>query len=64
MATSSPPLADEVLTKPELAKRLQLSTRTIDQWMRLRRLPYLKLGKTVRFRWSDVVAHLVEHRIN
>jgi len=51
---------DEILEKPETAERLKISTRTLDQWMRSGRVPFLKIGKTVRFRWQDVLAHL-EH---
>ena len=62
-ASNTPGLAatansDEILEKPETAKRLKISTRTLDQWMRGGRIPFLKIGKTVRFRWPDVVAHL------
>jgi hypothetical protein len=33
--------------------------------MRTRKVPYLKIGKTVRFRWSDVLAHLQNNcRVN
>ena len=50
--------ADEILEKFEAANRLKISTRTLDQWMREGRVPFLKIGKTVRFRWADVLAHL------
>lgn len=57
--------ADEILEKPETANRLKISTRTLDQWMRAGRVPFLKIGKTVRFRWSDVLAHLTDKcRVN
>jgi excisionase family DNA binding protein len=52
---------DELLEKPETAERLKISTRTLDQWMRSGQVPYLKIGKTVRFRWADVLADL-QHR--
>jgi len=56
---------DEILEKPETAERLKISTRTLDQWMRSGRIPFLKIGKTVRFRWPDVVAHLQHNcRVN
>ena len=56
---------DEVLEKLEIAKRLKISTRTLDQWMSAGRVPFLKIGKTVRFRWADVLAHLQEKcRVN
>ena len=57
--------ADEILEKPETAQRLKISTRTLDQWMRGGKVPFLKIGKTVRFRWQDVLAHLQHNcRVN
>ena len=59
--------SDEILEKRELAGRLKISTRTLDQWMRDGLVPFLKIGrKTVRFRWVDVLAHLegASRRIN
>jgi excisionase family DNA binding protein len=56
---------DEILDKPSTAERLKISTRTLDQWMRAGRVPFLKIGKTVRFRWADVLAHLQDKcRVN
>lgn len=52
------PAIDEVLKKPETARRLKISCRTLDQWMRDGRICHFKIGKTVRFRWADVLAHL------
>ena len=48
---------DELLTKEQLRQRLNLpSTRMVDEMMRRRRIPYIKLGhKTVRFRLSAVI---------
>ena len=70
-STANPPgltataSADEILEKPETAERLKISTRTLDQWMRAGRVPFLKIGKTVRFRWADVLAHLQHNcRVN
>jgi excisionase family DNA binding protein len=55
--------SDELLTKGELAPRIKLSIRSVDEWMRLGRIPYLKCGKAVRFRWSDVISHLEKYRV-
>jgi excisionase family DNA binding protein len=57
-------LGDGLLTKRELARRLRLSLRTIDAWMRTKHLPYIKAGKTVRFRWEDVLEKLNAYRVN
>ncbi len=55
---------DGLLTKDEVAERLRLSVRTIDAHMRAKRLPFLKIGKTVRFRWADVLEKLNAFRVN
>lgn len=57
--------ADEILEKSEAADRLKISTRTLDEWMRRGRVPFLKIGKTVRFRWNEVLAQLEQNcRVN
>lgn len=49
---------DEYISKTEMAKRMDVTTRTIETWMRERKAPYEKIGKTVRFHWGDVRQHL------
>ena len=56
--------SDGLLTKRELATRLRVSTRTVDHYMRSGRLCFVKLGKTVRFRWLDVLEKLNAYRVN
>ena len=56
--------SDGLLTKRELATKLRVSTRTVDEYMRRGRLCFVKLGKTVRFRWPDVVEKLNGYRVN
>jgi excisionase family DNA binding protein len=55
---------DGLLTKRGLAPRLEISTRTLSDWMRRGWIPYIKIGKSVRFRLDDVLAKLNEKRIN
>jgi hypothetical protein len=50
--------ADCLLTKKELAQRLKKSVRSIENWMKLRYLPYIKIGHSVLFRWGDVIKAL------
>ena len=63
-AAQSTPLVPDVcdgdclLTKKELAQRLKKSVRSIENWMKLRYLPYIKIGHSVLFRWRDVVEAL------
>jgi len=40
---------EPLLTKENLADYLQLSTRTIDTWVCRNKVPYIKVGRVVRF---------------
>jgi excisionase family DNA binding protein len=54
-----------LLTKFDISSRLRISTRSVDEWMRKGRIPYIKIGgKTVRFRWDDVLEKLNAYRVN
>jgi hypothetical protein len=59
--TTTPP-SDGYMVKSELATRLRNTPRTVERWMRLGIIPYIKIGKgrraTVLFRWPDVEARL------
>ena len=55
---------DGLLNKRSLAVKLGISKRTVDSWMKNRRLPFIKIGKTVRFRWPDVLEKLSAYRVN
>ena len=46
------------ITKEEVARRLSKTVRTVENWQRRGYLPFVKIGQSVLFRWSDVVAHL------
>jgi hypothetical protein len=41
------------LTKSEIADRYRVTIGTIDHWMAARLLPYLKIGRVVRFRTGE-----------
>jgi excisionase family DNA binding protein len=56
--------SDGLLTKRELATKLKVSVRTLDEWMRRGRISYLKIGKSCRYRYSDVLEKLQSFRIN
>lgn len=45
---------DYILTKEQLAKRLNVSLRTVENWMCQKLVPYVKPTRTVRFIWADV----------
>ena len=49
-------------TKSQVARRLNVSRRTIDNLMRQRRLPFIKLtSRIVRFPKAEVDAYLARH---
>lgn len=56
--SSSGQPTDVMLNKTELAKLLKVTLRTVENWQRLRALPYIKVGKIVLFHWPDVVEFL------
>src|SRR5258708_24208869 len=51
---SKPEGHDSVLTKAQLAERLNTSARRLENWMEQRLVPYVKPTMTVRFIWPDV----------
>ena len=61
IATSQPPATPEgFIGKPEVARRLGKTLRTVDNWMKRGILPYYKIGRSVEFKWSDVESHLTK----
>ena len=51
-------VAGEFLTKQELAERLKVTVRTVENWQTAGLLPHLKISNAIRFHWPDVVEHL------
>ncbi len=50
-------------SKIDVAKRLKVSVRTVENWMRRKVLPYLKIGKVVRFWDEGVLEALLKHTV-
>ena len=58
-STARSNLADDIyISKLEMARRMDVSTRTIEIWMRQNKVPFEKIGRTVRFHWGDVRTYL------
>jgi len=45
---------DKLLTIDELAKVLSVKKSTIYQWVHMRLIPYIKVGRFVRFKEKDI----------
>ena len=59
---SSANIEPELLTKAEAAHLLGISTRTVDNLMRQRRISFVKLTrKMVRFPRREIMDHIREH---
>jgi excisionase family DNA binding protein len=58
--TETPTGPEGFIDKPEMARRLNKTIRTVDNWMQLGLLPYYKIGRSVVFKWSDVETHLAQ----
>lgn len=53
------PLTNDVyITKEEVARRMCVTPHTIQVWRHKKKLPYVKIGHTVRFHWGDVREYL------
>ena len=58
MAAESKFDPEEFMNKRQLAERLKVTVRTIENWMAAGVVPYIKIKKVVLFTWADVVDHL------
>ena len=48
-----------LLKRPQLARAINVSVRTVDNWQKQKRIPYLKLSaRCVRYHFPSVVAAL------
>ena len=58
LPTQDVPPADGLETTPQLPKLLQVTPRCLENWRKVRRLPFLKINKAVRFHVPSVMAAL------
>src|SRR5438874_981721 len=52
--------AERYVNKDDLARHLGVSSRTVENYMRRGKIPYLKLDQAIRFRVSEVDQYLKE----
>ena len=59
------PSTHKLLTPPEVAELTRISPETLAQWRSQKRgIPYLKIGRTVRYDPADVQAYLEGCRVS
>lgn len=49
---------DALWTKKDAARFFRITTRCLENWMADGRVPFFKIGRTVRFRLSDILEHI------
>ncbi|KPJ58517.1 MAG: hypothetical protein AMJ46_14060 [Latescibacteria bacterium DG_63] len=54
---------DHLLNKRQVADCLGVELYTMDAWVSQRRIPYIKLGRSVRFDPSEIEAWLEEKKV-
>lgn len=59
------PKRERLLTEDEVAEWLGISPLTLRKWrcLRTHELPFVKIGKTIRYRESDVLRFLESHMV-
>ena len=50
--------ASRLINRKQAAELLNVTPRTVDKWKKRGRLPYLKIGYSVRFKVGDLIGHL------
>jgi len=50
-----------LMRKSEVAQLCRVSVRTIDQWIAEKKIPSIKVGRNVRFRWPAVEVALMRY---
>lgn len=53
-----------LLTIQEVAKILGIKVNTLYGWINLRKIPFIKCGRLVRFRREDINHWLNEHKVS
>lgn len=62
MTSDATPHSPTLIKKKELAQRLSVSPRTIDEWARKRRIPYLRISsRFYLYDFEAVLAALRKH---
>ncbi len=54
----------DLINIPMLAKRLGVSPKTIYAWVHMRKIPYLKIGRLVKFQSRDIQNWVERNKVN
>jgi excisionase family DNA binding protein len=62
MSSPSKPVPEGLLTAAQVAERLGMATGTVVDWAEAGKVPGFRVGRALRFRWSEVEAWLEAQR--
>lgn len=48
------------ITKEIVAERLQIHRDTVGRWVASGRLPFYRMGRRLRFKWSEIDRHMAQ----
>lgn len=54
---------NNILTIEDVAKLLKVEQKTIQWWTRIRLIPFVKIGKTIRYFESDVLSWVERQKV-
>jgi excisionase family DNA binding protein len=63
VASPEPPVPNELIDINELSRRLSVARGTLYNWVYLRRIPFVKVGRCVRFDYDQVLETLHQYPI-
>jgi excisionase family DNA binding protein len=63
VASAQPPVSTELIDINELSRRLSVARGTLYNWVYLRRIPFVKAGRCVRFDYGQVLETLHQYPI-
>jgi hypothetical protein len=52
------PAKEEIIDRKELLKRLNISEPTIIRWEKMKRIPVIRIGSSVRYNWKALIKRL------
>jgi excisionase family DNA binding protein len=58
---AAPAAIGSLLNKGDIAKRCNVSVRTVDAWIRTKKIPSIKISRAIRFRWAAVEQALLRY---
>ena len=57
-------VSDDLLTVNEVAEKLKISPHTVRYWVQERKVPFMKIGKRLRFDPQELAQWLETKRVN